>query len=88
MKLGASAARWRLIFAEQFDPKERILKPKTIAWGMTGEAEAEQFDPKERILKLKKWINVQIAFYAEQFDPKERILKRPNNLTSSSVNVR
>ena len=55
---------------------------------MTGEAEAEQFDPKERILKLKKWINVQIAFYAEQFDPKERILKRPNNLTSSSVNVR
>ena len=43
---------------------------------MGSAASAEQFDPKERILKLKKWINVQIAFYAEQFDPKERILKR------------
>ena len=36
--------------AEQFDPKERILKLE-ILQGVFETLRAEQFDPKERILK-------------------------------------
>ena len=36
--------------AEQFDPKERILK-RSFPAQATGTPDAEQFDPKERILK-------------------------------------
>ena len=44
--------------AEQFDPKERILK-QVMGGIMRLVMAAEQFDPKERILKHKHNINDQ-----------------------------
>ena len=62
--------------AEQFDPKERILK---LSFCDVNQHRlfAEQFDPKERILKHTLTFAGTRARAAEQFDPKERILKHP-----------
>ena len=50
MKLASLHTLGEWIAAEQFDPKERILK-LTTANAVILDTEAEQFDPKERILK-------------------------------------
>ena len=50
MKLHTVTTRGFLRAAEQFDPKERILKRRTGIERKTVYL-AEQFDPKERILK-------------------------------------